>query len=54
MTERTPGVWRLRAYVGRDSKGRPVQVSQTVRGGKRAAEAALARLVADAEGRNPT
>lgn len=51
MTERTPGVWWLRVYAGRNDKGRPIQVSRTVRGGKRAAQSALAQLVADVETR---
>jgi integrase len=48
MRERDPGVWELRVYVGRDQNtGRPRQVSKTFRGGKRAANAALAQLVVD-------
>jgi integrase len=47
MTERSPGVWWLRAYSGRNSAGKPVQVSRTVHGGKRLAQAELARLVAE-------
>ena len=49
MRERSAGVWQVRAYAGRDDQGRPVQVSRTVDGGKRAAQAALAKLVADVE-----
>jgi integrase len=49
MTERSPGVWRLRVFVGRDCNGQPVQTSRTVRGGKRMAQAALAELVAEVE-----
>lgn len=47
MKERSPGTWRLRAYVGRDAEGRPVQVTRTFKGGKRQAEAELARLVTE-------
>jgi integrase len=47
MKERTPGVWWLRAYAGRSSTGKPVQVSRTVRGGKRLAQAELTKLVAE-------
>lgn len=47
MTERSPGVWRLRAYAGRDTNGRPVQVSRTFRGSRRAAQQELARLVTE-------
>ncbi len=47
MTERSPGVWRLRVYVGRDGNDGPIQVSRTFRGGRRAAQAELARFVTD-------
>ena len=50
MSERSPGVWRLRVFTGVDSAGRPVQVSRTFRGGKRAASAALAEFVAEVSG----
>lgn len=49
MTEREPGVWRLRVYVGRDGNGRPIQSSSTFRGGKRKAEDALRAFVAEVE-----
>lgn len=52
MTERSPGTWRLRAYVGRDSKGRPIQIARTVKGGKRQAQAELARLLVEVEERD--
>lgn len=52
MTERTPGVWWLRAYVGRSASGKPVQVSRTVRGGKRFAQVELAKLVTEASERS--
>jgi integrase len=42
IRERRPGVFEVRAIVGRDEAGRPVQVSRTVRGTKRDA-----RRVAD-------
>ncbi len=46
--ERSPGVWELRAYTGRDAlSGKPRQVSRTFRGGARAADTALANLVAE-------
>jgi integrase len=45
MTERSPGVWWLRVYAGRNEKGDPVQVSKTVHGGVRQARQELARLV---------
>ena len=48
MRQRSPGSWQLRAYTGRDANGRPVQVTRTVRGTKREAQLALAKLVVDA------
>ncbi len=47
MIERSPGVWRLRVYIGRDPKDRPIQVSRSFRGGRRAAQAELARFVTE-------
>lgn len=35
MIERSPGVWRLRVFVGRDANQRPVQARRTFRGGRR-------------------
>jgi len=50
VRERQPGVWEIRVYVGRDPvTNTPRQVSRTVRGGKRAAQAKAAELVADAK-----
>jgi len=37
--------WELRVYIGRDNHGRPKQRSVLFRGGKRAAERELARLI---------
>lgn len=46
--ERDRGVWELRAYTGRDPlTGKPRQISRTFRGGARAADTALAELVAE-------
>lgn len=45
--ERSPGVWEVRVFVGRDGKGRPIQVSRTVRGGRRAAERVAAGLTVE-------
>lgn len=45
MTERSPGVWRLRVYLGTDESGHAREVHRTFRGGKKAAGAALAELV---------
>jgi len=48
-TEIRPGVWRLRAFVGTDAAtGNPRQVSRTVRGGGRLADAELARFITEA------
>lgn len=47
MSERSPGVWRLRVYTGRDGRGRPIQISKTFRGGKREAQKELARMVTE-------
>ena len=55
-TEVAPGVWRLRIYVGRNSKGFPVQRSKTIRipgaitkpgAGKRLADRELANMIAE-------
>jgi Phage integrase, N-terminal SAM-like domain len=46
-TERAPGVWRLRVFVGSDPlTGNPRQVSRTFKGTKKQAETALAEFVA--------
>ncbi len=34
IRERGRGVWEVRAFTGRDDKGRPTQTSKTVRGSK--------------------
>ena len=44
LRERKPGVWEVRVFVGNDERGRPKQVSRTVRGTKRAAQRAAAEL----------
>ncbi len=38
IREKRPGVWEVRAFTGRDERGRPTQVSQTVHGTKRDAQ----------------
>ncbi len=45
IRERSEGVWEVRSFVGRDGRGRPIQVSRTVRGGKRDAQRVAAELV---------
>jgi hypothetical protein len=44
IRERSRGVWEVRAFVGRDDRGKPVQGSRTVRGSKRAAQRVAAEL----------
>ena len=44
IRERSPGVWQVRVFTGRDGTGRPTQTSVTVRGGKREALREAARL----------
>lgn len=46
--ERSPGVWRLRVFTGRDPvTGNPRQVTRTVRGTKKEADTALAQFVTE-------
>jgi integrase len=48
LRQRSPGVWELRVFAGRDYvTGRQVSRSETFRGSKRAAERELARLVTE-------
>ena len=44
VRERKPGVWEVRSFTGRDERGRPTQVSRTVRGTKKDALRAAAEL----------
>jgi hypothetical protein len=44
--DRGADTWKLRVFIGRDNHGRPKQRSVVFRGGKRAAERELARLIA--------
>jgi hypothetical protein len=47
-TERSPGVWRLRVFIGTDPVTRnPRQVSRTIRGTEQQADSALAELVTE-------
>jgi integrase len=51
MIERSPGVWRLRVYVGDDPlTGNPRQAHRTFRGTEKEAAKALAALVTESEG----
>lgn len=46
--ERSPGVWRLRVFIGRDPvTGNPKQVTRTFRGTKKQADTALAQFVSE-------
>ena len=55
LTERSPGKWQLRVFVGTDpATGRPRQVTKSFHGGKRAAQTALAAFVVEVEaGKRP-
>jgi hypothetical protein len=48
LLERSPGVWRLRIYIGDDpATGGAIQVGRTFRGTKKYTPAALSEFVAD-------
>jgi integrase len=55
MSQRSPGVWRLRVFIGPDPvTGNPRQATRTVKGTKRQAATALADFVSEAsKGRVP-
>jgi hypothetical protein len=44
LREKKPGVWEVRVFTGTDARGRPTQISRTVRGGKRDAQRLAASL----------
>jgi hypothetical protein len=44
IREKRPGGWEVRAFTGRDERGRPTQVSRTVHGTKRDAQRAAAEM----------
>ena len=44
IRERSPGVWQVRVFTGRNGTGRPTQMAVTVRGGKREALRKAAQL----------
>ncbi len=44
IREKQPGVWEVRVFTGRDDRGRPTQISRTVRGGKRDAQRVAVEL----------
>jgi len=49
LRQRQPNVWELRVFLGRDDAGKVRHRNLTFRGGKRAAELELSRLVTEAE-----
>lgn len=49
LRQRQPNVWELRVFLGRDDVGKVRHRNLTFRGGKRAAERELSRLVTEAE-----
>ena len=51
--ERSPGVWRLRVFIGRDPvTGNPRQVTRTFRGTKKQADTALAEFLTEVSNRS--
>ena len=44
IREKKPGVWEVRVFTGNDARGRPTQLSRTVRGTKRDAQRMAAHL----------
>jgi hypothetical protein len=44
MREKKLGVWEVRVFTGTDARGKPTQISRTVRGGKRDAQRMAASL----------
>lgn len=46
IREKQPGVWEVRVFTGRDARGKPTQISRTVRGGKRDAQRLAVQLEA--------
>ena len=50
IREKRPGVWEVRVFTGADARGRPTQMSRTVRGGKRDAQKLAAQLEASVGG----
>ncbi len=48
LREKRPGVWEVRVFTGTDDRGKPTQISRTVRGGKRDAQRVATELEAGA------
>jgi len=53
IREKRPGVWEVRVFTGADARGRPTQMSRTVRGGKRDAQRLAAQLETNAGDAKP-
>ena len=53
IREKRPGVWEVRVFTGADARGRPTQMSRTVRGGKRDAQKLAAQLETNAGDAKP-
>lgn len=49
LQQRGPNSWRVRVFVGRDELGKKRYVERSVRGTKREAQRAMARLVAEVD-----
>lgn len=55
LRERSPGHWQLDVYLGRDAvTGKKRYRSKSVRGGKRAAQRELAKLISEIDGAAPS
>ena len=52
IREKRPGYWAIRVFVGYDDIGRPVQVSKSVKGGRRDAERLAAQLAGRPQARS--
>jgi len=44
IREKRPGYWEVRVFVGEDDEGKPVQMSKSIRDGKRDAERLAVQL----------
>lgn len=47
LRQRTPGSWTITVYLGKDASGKPRQVTKTIRGTKREAQAEMAHMIAE-------
>jgi integrase len=52
IREKRPGYWEVRIFVGYDDAGKPVQVSKSVKGGRRDAERLAAQLAGRPQARS--